>query len=51
MSQKKSSGFQAAAGLVRYFEEEKTGYKVDPRLVLVMGIATAVIITILHISG
>ncbi len=51
MPKKKGTGFQSAAGLVRYFEEEKTGYKVDPRLVIIMGIGTAVVITALHVSG
>ncbi|HDH81915.1 MAG: preprotein translocase subunit Sec61beta [Thermoplasmata archaeon] len=46
---KKNTGFQSAAGLVRYFEEEKTGVKIDPVWVIVMGVATAVIVTALHI--
>lgn len=51
MAKKKSSGFQSAAGLIRYFEEEKTGYKIDPRLVIAMGVGTAAAITLLHIYG
>ena len=51
MAKKKGSGFQSAAVLVRYFEEEKTGYKIDPRLVIAMGIGTAAVITGLHIYG
>lgn len=46
---KKNTGFQSAAGLVRYFEEEKTGVKIDPVWVIVMGVTTAVIVTALHI--
>lgn len=49
MAKKDGSGFQSAAGLVRYFDEEKTGFKIDPRLVISMGVATAVVVTALHI--
>jgi preprotein translocase subunit Sec61beta len=51
MAKQKGSGFQSAAGLVRYFEEEKTGMKIDPRLVIAMGIGTAIVITAMHIYG
>lgn len=51
MAKKKGSGFQSAAGLVRYFEEEKTGMKIDPRIVIAMAVGTAVVITTLHIYG
>ncbi|NPA75312.1 MAG: preprotein translocase subunit Sec61beta [Euryarchaeota archaeon] len=41
----KGTGFQSAAGLIRYFEEEKTkGPKIDPKLVVYMAIAFAVIV-------
>jgi preprotein translocase subunit Sec61beta len=41
----KGSGFQSAAGLIRYFEEEKTkGPKIDPKLVVYMAIIFAVIV-------
>ncbi len=46
---KRRTGFQSAAGLVRYFEEEKTGVKIDPRIIIVLTIATAVVITALKI--
>ncbi|HEC76970.1 MAG TPA: preprotein translocase subunit Sec61beta [Thermoplasmatales archaeon] len=49
MAKKSKSGFQSAAGLIRYFEEEKTGVKIDPRFVIVLSILTAVIITTLKI--
>lgn len=49
MAKKSKSGFQSAAGLIRYFEEEKTGVKIDPRFVIVLSILTAVIITMLKI--
>ena len=41
----KGGGFQSAAGLIRYFEEEKTkGPKIDPKLVVYMAIVFAVIV-------
>ncbi|MEA2053885.1 MAG: preprotein translocase subunit Sec61beta [Candidatus Thermoplasmatota archaeon] len=49
MAKKKDTGFQSAAGLIRYFEEEKTGVKIDPRWVIVMSVATAVVVTVLRI--
>jgi preprotein translocase subunit Sec61beta len=50
MAKKSKSGFQSAAGLIRYFEEEKTGFKIDPRFIVVFAVATAVIITALSIA-
>ncbi len=46
MAQKdKGTGFQSAAGLIRYFEEEKTkGPKIDPKLVIYMAIVFAVLV-------
>ncbi len=49
MAKKSKSGFQSAAGLIRYFEEEKTGVKIDPRIIIVLSILTVVIITALEI--
>ena len=49
MAKKSRSGFQSAAGLIRYFEEEKTGVKIDPRIIIALSILTAVIITALKI--
>jgi preprotein translocase subunit Sec61beta len=41
----KTEGFRSAAGLIRYFDaEEKTAFRIDPRLVIALCIATAVII-------
>jgi preprotein translocase subunit Sec61beta len=45
--QKKGEGFHSAAGLIRYFDaEEKTALKINPKLVIVMCIATIVVITV-----
>ncbi|MEM1513421.1 MAG: preprotein translocase subunit Sec61beta [Candidatus Thermoplasmatota archaeon] len=44
MAKKSRSGFQSAAGLVRYFEEEKTGLKIDPRFIVVFSILTVAIV-------
>ncbi|RLF28555.1 MAG: preprotein translocase subunit Sec61beta [Thermoplasmata archaeon] len=44
--ERKGEGFHSAAGLIRYFDaEEKTAFKIDPRLVIAMCIATVVVIT------
>jgi preprotein translocase subunit Sec61beta len=43
--EKKGEGFHSAAGLIRYFDaEEKTALKIDPRLVIVLCIATIVVV-------
>jgi preprotein translocase subunit Sec61beta len=48
--QKKGEGFHSAAGLIRYFDaEEKTSLKINPKLVIAMCIATAVIVTAAHV--
>ena len=45
---KKTEGFHSAAGLIRYFDaEEETALKIDPRVVLVAGIASVVILELL----
>jgi preprotein translocase subunit Sec61beta len=49
MAKKGKSGFQSAAGLIRYFEEEKTGFKIDPRFIIAFAIFTAIVITTLKI--
>ncbi|MCD6171343.1 MAG: preprotein translocase subunit Sec61beta [Thermoplasmata archaeon] len=49
MAKKQKTGFQSAAGLIRYFEEEKTGFKIDPRVIVVFTILTATIVTLMRI--
>lgn len=45
---KKGAGFHSAAGLIRYFDaEEETAFKIDPYLVIIMGIAAAIVIEVL----
>jgi len=45
----KAEGFRSAAGLIRYFDaEEKTAFRIDPKLVIALCIATAVIVTALR---
>lgn len=42
---KKNTGFQQSAGLIRYFDaEEETAIHIDPRIVLVAAFGTAIII-------
>jgi len=48
--EKKGEGFHSAAGLIRYFDaEEKTALKISPWLVIALCIATAVLISAIHI--
>lgn len=43
--EKKGTGFQASAGLIRYFDaEEKTALRIDPKFVVGLSIATAVLV-------
>ena len=43
----KGTGFQSAAGLIRYYKEEKSkGPKIDPKLVVYIAIGFAVIVEI-----
>jgi len=43
--QEKGTGFQQAAGLIRYFDaEEETALKIDPRFVLVAAFAMSAVI-------
>ncbi len=45
---KKGEGFHSAAGLIRYFDaEEETALKIDPRVVVVAGIISIVVIELL----
>lgn len=44
--ERKGEGFQSAAGLIRYFDaEEKTAFKIDPKVVIVLAILLAVGVT------
>ncbi len=46
---KKSEGFHAAAGLIRYFDaEEETAIKIDPKIIIAVGAAAAVAIYVLN---
>ncbi|MEM0073668.1 MAG: preprotein translocase subunit Sec61beta [Thermoplasmatales archaeon] len=48
--ERKSSGFQSAAGLIRYFEEEEDlGPILDPKLVLYIAIIFGVMIELLKL--
>ncbi len=41
----KGTGFQSAAGLIRYFEEEVSkGPKIDPKLVVYMAVIFAILV-------
>lgn len=46
VKEKKGEGFQSAAGLIRYFDaEEKTAFKVDPKVVIVLCLLLAIVVT------
>ena len=48
--QKKGDGFHSGAGLIRYFDaEEKTALKIPPWFVIALCIATATVITAVHL--
>ncbi|MCL4334947.1 MAG: preprotein translocase subunit Sec61beta [Candidatus Thermoplasmatota archaeon] len=48
MADKKNEGFQSGAGLIRYFDEEEIkGPALDPKLVIYIAIAVAVIVELL----
>jgi Preprotein translocase subunit Sec61beta len=50
MAEKRGSGFQSAAGLIRYFEEEEDlGPILDPKLVLYVAIIFGVTIELLKV--
>lgn len=48
--EKKGEGFHSAAGLIRYFDaEEKTAFKIDPKVVILLCILLAVGVTAIKI--
>ncbi len=50
MAEKKDSGFQSGAGLIRYFDEEEIkGPALDPKLVVYIAIALAVVVELLKV--
>ena len=43
-----SGGFQASAGLIRYFDaEEKSAFRIHPWVVIVLSVVTGVVVTLL----
>jgi preprotein translocase subunit Sec61beta len=49
MPENKRSGFHSAAGLIQYYDMEETrALKIDPYIVLVLGIGAAVLIEVLN---
>ncbi len=49
MAKKNDSGFQSAAGLVRYFDtENEKGIKISPKFVIGLAIAAIVIVMVLQ---
>lgn len=49
MPDSRRSGFSSAAGLIQYYDmEESKALKVNPYLVMALGVASAVLISILN---
>jgi preprotein translocase subunit Sec61beta len=49
MPEKRRSGFSSAAGLIQYYDmEESRSLKINPFLVMSMGIGVAVLVMILN---
>ena len=47
--QDKNRGFHSAAGLIQYYDMEETrSIKIDPYIIIAMGIGAAVIVEILN---
>ena len=45
----KRSGFHSAAGLIQYYDMEETrALKIDPYIILVLGIGAAVVVEVLN---
>ena len=50
MAKEKDTGFQQAAGLIRYFDaEEETNIKFDPRVVLGVTFAIGIAVILLNV--
>ena len=48
--EKKGSGFQSAAGLIRYFDsEDEKALKISPYIVIGMIVATIVVVSLLKV--
>ena len=48
-SDSKRSGFHSAAGLIQYYDmEESRALKIDPILVLILGVGAAIFVEVLN---
>lgn len=48
MPQQKNRGFSSAAGLIQYYDMEETkSLKIDPYVILILGVGAAILIEIL----
>ena len=48
--QKRDTGFQQSAGLIRYFDaEEETAIHIDPRIVLVLAFGASIVVLAISI--
>ena len=49
MADQKRSGFHSAAGLIQYYDMEETrSLKIDPAIVLTLGLGAAILVEVLN---
>ena len=49
MPDQKGRGFSSAAGLIQYYDMEETrSLKIDPYIILLLGVAAAVLVSVLN---
>ncbi|MGA9097307.1 MAG: preprotein translocase subunit Sec61beta [Methanotrichaceae archaeon] len=49
-NKKENSGLMSSAGLMRYFEADDTAIKLDPKMVVAVGVGAGVVIMALNIA-
>lgn len=42
------SGLQSSAGLMRYYEADETAYAIDPKYIVILGIAAGILVLLLN---
>jgi preprotein translocase subunit Sec61beta len=52
MAKKKQSGsgLQSSAGLMRYYEADETAYAIDPKYIVILGIAAGIVVLLFNIQ-
>ncbi|HWQ47604.1 MAG TPA: preprotein translocase subunit Sec61beta [Methanosarcina sp.] len=47
MAKKSGSGLQSSAGLMRYYEADKNAFQIQPKIVLIAGAITGIVVLFL----